>query len=171
MLGFRKILQREPVENPETEVGTSGHTLDEITDEYRSLIVDQLVRGGVDPGCVEIEVRQSGKARDGRQIFIGMVRLVHWERASAVRLLLGLPILESRLRRVVRGSWLRDLSYFGGVWLHASGQLQDSHAMQDLRALVIDIEKREYTDSQPQAQSSSGGVWSLPTDVGPLRDN
>ena len=170
MLGFRKILQREPVENPETEVDASGHSLEEITDEYRSLIVDQLIRGGVEPSCVEIEVRQGAKARDGRQVFIGMLRLVHWERASAVRLLLGLPILESRLRRVVRGSWLRDLSHFGGIWLHASGQLQDSQAMQDLRAMVIDIEKREHTDSQPPS-SSGGGVWSLPTDLGTLRDN
>ena len=168
MLGLRKLLQREPVENPETELSPSGHSVDEITREYRALIVDQLVRGGVDPECVEIEVRQAGKARDGHQVFIGMLRLVRWERTSAVRLLLGLPILESRVRRVVRGSWLRELSYFGGIWVHASGQLQDSTAMEDLRAMVIDIERREH-DSQ--APSSAGGVWSLPTDLGGLRDN
>ena len=168
MLGLRKLLQREPVENPETEVGPSGHSLDEITREYRSLIIDQLARGGVNAECVEIEVRQAGKARDGHQVFIGMLRLVQWERTSAVRLLLGLPILESRLRRVVRGSWLRDLSYFGGVWVHASGRLQDSSAMEDLRTMVIDLERREH-DSHPP--SSAGGVWSLPTDIGGLRDS
>jgi len=170
MLDLRKLLHRDPVEeSPETEVDTSGHSPDEITAEYRTLIVDQLVRGGVGASCVEIEVRQAGKARDGRQVFIGMLRLVQWERTSAVRLLLGLPILESRVRRVVRGSWLRDVSHFGGVWVHASGQLQDSMAMQDLRMLVIDIERREFTESHPS--SSSGGVWSLPTDLGGLREN
>jgi len=93
---------------------------------------------------------------------------VKWDRAPSVRLLLGLPILESRLRRVVRGSWLHEVSAFGGIWLHASGQLQDSAAMEDLRTLVIEIEKREAPDSKPP--SSSGGVWSLPTDLGALRE-
>jgi hypothetical protein len=167
MLDFRKFLQREPEENPVTEVGASGHSLTEIVEEYRSILIDQLIRGGVAPDCVEIEVKQGGKMRDGRVVYIGMLRLVKWDRAPSVRLLLGLPILESRLRRVVRGSWLHEVSAFGGVWLHASGQLQDSDAMEDLRSLVIEIERRESTDSKPP---SSGGVWSLPTDLGQLRE-
>jgi hypothetical protein len=168
MLDFRKFLQREPEENPETEVDTSGHSLTEVVEEYRSLLIDQLIRGGVTPDCVEIEVKQGGKLRDGRVVYIGMLRLVKWDRAPSVRLLLGLPILESRLRRVVRGSWLHEVSAFGGVWLHASGQLQDTHAMEDLRSLVIEIERNEATDSKPPS-TSTGGVWSLPTDLGSLR--
>ncbi|HUR87742.1 MAG TPA: hypothetical protein VMZ74_01520 [Ramlibacter sp.] len=168
MLDFRKFLQREPDENPETEVDASGHSVAEVLEEYRSILIDQLIRGGVAPDCVEIEVKPGGKLRDGRVVYIGMLRLVKWDRAPSVRLLLGLPILESRLRRVVRGSWLHEVSAFGGVWLHASGQLQDSRAMEDLRSLVIEIERRESHDSKPP--SSSGGVWSLPTDLGTLRE-
>ena len=167
MIGLRKLFQSEsPEENPETEVDASGHSADEIVEEYRSVIHEQLMRGGVALGCVELDVRPSGKQKDGRITYVGMMRLVNWERPSAVRLLLGLPILESRVRRMVRGSWLRDVSHFGGVWLHASGQLQDTHAMEDLRMLVLEIEKREH-ESQPP---SSGAVWSLPTDVGSLPD-
>ena len=168
MLDFRKFLQREPEENPETEVDSSGHSVAEVLEEYRSLMLDQLIRGGVAPDCVEIEVKQGGKMRDGRAVYIGMLRLVKWDRSPSIRLLLGLPILESRLRRVIRGSWLHEVSAFGGVWLHASGQLQDSHAMEDLRGLVIEIERRESTDSKPPP-TSAGGVWSLPTDLGQLR--
>jgi hypothetical protein len=170
MLDFRKFLQREPEENPVTEVGASGHSAGEVLEEYRSILIDQLIRGGVSPDCVEIEVKQGGKLRDGRNVYIGMLRLVKWDRAPSVRLLLGLPILESRLRRVVRGSWLHEVSAFGGVWLHASGQLQDSRAMEDLRSLVIEIERREVSDSKPPPTSSAGGVWSLPTDLGTLRE-
>ena len=167
MIGFRKLLQRDvPEEDPETKVDASGHSADEITEEYRTIILDQLLRGGVSLGCVELEVRASGKVRDGRLTYVGMLRLAHWERASAVRLLLGLPILESRVRRLTRGSWLHDVSQFGGMWLHASGQLQDSGAMEELRLLVVDIEKREH-ESQPPSGAS---VWSLPTDVGSLPD-
>jgi hypothetical protein len=165
MIGLRKLLNRDaPQDDPVTQVDTASHSSDEIIEDYRSIIVDQLMRGGVAPNCVELEVRPSGKLRDGRSIFVGMMRLVHWERTSAVRLLLGLPILESRVRRTVRGSWLRDVSQFGGVWLHASGQLQDSRAMEDLRTLVIDLEKREQ-ESQPASDAS---VWSVPTDIGHL---
>jgi hypothetical protein len=81
-----------------------------------------------------------------------------------VRLLLGLPILESRLRRALKGSWMYDVSHFSGVWLHASGQLQDTPAMQDLRELVVEIEKME---SEPAPVSAA--IWSVPTDLGNLR--
>jgi hypothetical protein len=167
MIDLRKLLQREePDESLVTKVDASGNSVDEITEEYRNIIIDQLARGGVAVGCIELEVRASGKQRDGRFSYVGMLRLVNWEKASAVRLLLGLPILESRVKRLARGSWLHDVSHFGGLWLHASGQLQDSRAMEDLRLLVVDIEKRE-SESQPP---SGGSVWSLPTDLGSLPD-
>jgi len=166
MLDLRKFLHRKPPdENPATEA--SSHSVDEIQQEYRTIINDQLLRGGVLPDCVEIDVRQAGRTRGDRPMFIGMLRLSSWERTSAVRLLLGLPILESRVRRAVHGSWLHELSHFGGLWLHASGQLQDTHAMEDLRALVIDIEKRERSESQPPS-SRDASIWSLPTDMGHL---
>jgi hypothetical protein len=167
MLDLRKLLHREPPEESPMTTEPSSHSTDEITQEYRAIITDQLVRGGVLPKCVEIDVRHAGRMRDGRPMFLAMLRLASWERTSAVRLLLGLPILESRVRRAVRGSWLRELSHFGGLWLHASGQLQDTEAMEDLRSLVVDIEKRERHDSQPPS-TRDGSVWSLPTDLGQL---
>jgi hypothetical protein len=168
MLDLRKFLQREkPEESPVTEVEPSSHSADEIAHEYRSIIHDQLVRGGVLPKCVDVEVRQAGKLRDGHHMFVGMLRLTSWERTSAIRLLLGLPILESRLRRAVRASWLREVSHFGGIWVHASGQLQDSHAMEDLRMLIVDTERRDHDSSQPPS-GADASVWSLPTDLGHL---
>jgi hypothetical protein len=167
MLHFRKLLQRETVESPETEVDASGQTKDEVVEEYRSLILEQLLRGGVSPDCLEIDVKPGGNSRDRRPVYVAMLRLVRWERSSALRLLLGLPILESRLRRSARGSWLNEVSHFGGVWLHASGQLQDSLVMEDLRTVMIDVDRREADSKSPEA--STGGVWSLPTDLGTLR--
>ena len=168
MIDLRKLLQRDalvPEENPETQLDASSRSVDEITAEYRDIVMDQIARGGVSASSVELDVRAAGKLRDGRVNYVGMLRLVQWERPSAVRLLLGLPILESRVRRLVRGSWLNDVSHFGGLWLHASGQLQDSDAMEDLRMLLIDIEKRE------EQSLPSNAVWSLPTDdLGSLPD-
>jgi hypothetical protein len=161
-----KFFQSKPSPvGPATEVGSSSpQELEELAEEYRGLILQQLAHGGVSTSSVEIDVHQTGALRDGRHIFVGMLRLVRWERTSAVRLLLGLPILESRLRRQLKSSWLHEVSHFSGVWLHASGQLQDSMAMQDLRALVLDIEK-----SQSRAAAPDESMWSLPTDMGHLR--
>lgn len=168
MLGLRKFLRSsEPDENPVTEVEPSSHSADEIALEYRTIIGEQLARGGVLPKCVEVDVRQSGKMRDGHHMFVAMLRLTTWERTSAIRLLLGLPILESRLRRAVRGSWLREVSHFGGIWVHASGQLQDGHAMEDLRSLIVEVERRDRESSQPPSHPDAS-VWSLPTDLGHL---
>jgi hypothetical protein len=166
MLDLRKFLHREsPPESPETEVGPAGNSPVDIAGEYRTIIHEQLKRGGVLAQCVEVEVRPVGKAGDGRQAFIGMLRLIRWERTSAIRLLLGLPILESRLRRAVRGSWLHEVSHYGGVWVHASGQLQDAHTMEDLRMLIVETERKDHELSQPPSGSD---VWSLPTDLGQL---
>lgn len=166
MLGLRKLLHREPSQDSaQTESGPAGNSADEITSEYRTILHDQLVRGGVLPRCVEVEVHPVGKSGDGRPAFVGMLRLVSWERTSAIRLLLGLPILESRLRRAVRSSWLHEVSHFGGVWVHASGQLQHPHTMQDLRMLIIETERKHAEQSLPPSDSD---VWSLPTDLGQL---
>lgn len=153
-----------PVAGPATEVNPYVESVEEIAEEYHSLILQQLAHGGVSASCVEVEVHQTGAMRDGRHVFVGMLRLVKWERASAVRLLLGLPIFESRLRRQIKISWTKDVSHFSGIWLHASGQLQGTTAMQDLRGLVVDIEKRE---SRPTPENAS--MWSVPTDMANLR--
>lgn len=168
MLDLRKFLQREPEDSPVTEVEPSGHSADEIVREYRAIIDEQLVRGGVLPKCVEVEVRPAGKLRDGHQMFVGMLRLTSWERTSAIRLLLGMPILESRLRRAVRGSWLREVSHFGGIWVHASGQMQDARAMEELRALIVDVERHDHDSASQPPSGPDASVWSLPTDLGRL---
>lgn len=49
-----------------------------------------------------------------------MLQLQGWERQAAFRTMLGLPMLKDRVRRALSGSWLQDVSRFGGLWLHAS---------------------------------------------------
>ena len=78
---------------------------------------------------------------------------------------------ESATDRAVRASWLREVSHFGGIWVHASGQMQDSHAMEDLRMLIVDTESRDRDrdrDASHPASGADASVWSLPTDLGHL---
>lgn len=111
-----------------------------LEDEYESIIAAQCQRWGIAESSITIEVRQSGRGPEGRDVYFGMLRLARWERDSALRLLLGLPLLETRIRKTVRGLWLCEVSHFGGLWLHASEQLlQGTDAPGELRRLMLQV--------------------------------
>jgi hypothetical protein len=142
MFDLRKLFVRESrrkPHDPDSEYHPSGRRGEGLEVEYQSLIATQFRRWGISNGCVTIEVRQIGRAPDGFDVFVGMVRLAQWERASALRVLVGLPLLESKVRKTVRGTWLADFSHFGGLWLHASESLHATPSMAELRDLVLHL--------------------------------
>ena len=104
--------------------------------EYHGLIANQLRRMGVSPDSISIEVRPIGKGPHGFDVLVGMVRLQRWDRVSALRVLVGLPLLEAKVRKMVRATWLADFSHFGGLWLHASEQVHASPGASELRELL-----------------------------------
>jgi hypothetical protein len=112
--------------------------------EYHGLIATQMRRMGIRPETISIEVRPVGKGPHGFDVLVGLVRLHRWDRVSALRVLVGLPLLEAKVRKVVRGSWLADFSYFGGLWLHASEQVHAAPGAQELRELL-----RQWTLPDP----------------------
>ena len=107
--------------------------------EYQGLIETQFRRWGISSRCVTIEVRRMGKAPDGFDVLIGMVRLAHWERLSGLRVLVGLPLLEAKVRKSLRASWLADYSHFGGLWLHASSRVPPEGAAIELRDALAQL--------------------------------
>lgn len=117
--------------------------------EYRSLIVHELRRAGISPQCASIEVRRLGHGPQGFDVLAGMIRLQQWERTSALRLMLGLPLLEARVRRSVRATWLADYSHFEGLWLHASEQIVQPGNLGELKDLF-----RALTAATSTAQGS-----------------
>lgn len=104
--------------------------------EYHTVIANQFRRWGISPACATIEVRKLGLAPDGYDVLVGLVRLVSWERDSALRLLLGLPMLEVKVRKSLRATWLADYSHFAGLWLHSSEHL---HRSEELRSLLGEL--------------------------------
>lgn len=94
-----------------------------VTDQYHGLVLQELDRCGVDPHVVTVDVRQIGAAQDGLEVYAAMVHLTKWDQSSAVRLLLGLPLIEQKIRETARASWLASGHHFVGLWVHASKQL------------------------------------------------
>ncbi len=107
--------------------------------EYQALIASHFRRWGIKPASVTIEVRKIGQAPDGFDVLVGMVRLVRWDRISSLRVMLGLPLLEHRIRKGLKATWLADFSHFGGLWLRASEPLQAENGMQELHALLMQL--------------------------------
>ncbi len=107
--------------------------------EYQSLIAAQLRRWGVSNQCITVEVRRVGQGADGYDVFAGMLRLVRWDRDSTLRVMLGLPLLEAKIRKTVRATWLADYSHFAGLWLHASERMKAPGELRELLAAVAPL--------------------------------
>lgn len=146
MFDLRKLFAREARarKGEALEADSDYHPSDRkgvgLEVEYQTLIATQFRRWGIATGAVTIEVRKIGHAPDGFDVLVGMVRLAQWDRTSALRVLVGLPLLEHKVRKAVRGTWLADFSHFGGLWLHASEQLHgDAAGMGELRDLLMQL--------------------------------
>lgn len=162
MFDLRKIFVREARArskheeiDPDSDYHPSDRKGEGLEVEYQTLIATQFRRWGIALGCVTVEVRMIGRAPDGFEVFVGMVRLAKWDRDSVLRMLLGLPSLESRVRKAVRGTWMADFSHFGGLWLHASEQLHAGPGVGELRDLLIELVPP--TPPGPEAGEAQGG--------------
>lgn len=117
--------------------------------EYLALITGQLRRSGVSPSCASVEAKRLGHAADGLDVMGGMIRLHRWERDSALQLMIGLPVIESRVRRAYNNTWLADVSHFGGLWLHTSERLRRDGGFQEVRATMAALRDGAKQDIRP----------------------
>jgi hypothetical protein len=132
MFDIRKLFRRNAAPFVQTGMDVQDATVEELQDEFRACILDVLARAMVDKTCVDIEIRHGGVMRDGRHLLTGMLRLVKWDRVSGLRLLIGLPILERGVRRMVAASWAAEAAHFGGLWVHPSGQILERSLLKEL---------------------------------------
>jgi hypothetical protein len=108
--------------------------------EYEEVVRVQLSRLGIPPETVEIEVRPAGTMKDGRAVYLCMLRLVKWNPRTSLRLLIALPVLEAKTRQSLDTTWLMDVSHFGGLWVHASGGVRTDAVLGDVRAAITQLE-------------------------------
>lgn len=176
MFDFRRIFARGGGHHgggkldPDSDYHPSDKSGTGLESEYQTLIAAQFRRWGISQTCVTIEVKTVGQ-HEGYDVFVGMVRLSRWERISSLRVLIGLPLLENKIRKSVRASWLADYSHFGGLWLHASEQIGAPGELRDLISQVAPMSAGIPRDSQPPGSelgTSSLGSVSTPDDQVPM---
>lgn len=113
----------------------AGGSLDS---EYRRLVSMHLQRWGVNDTCATVEIQQLGSIGD-KEVFVANICLTSWDRNAALRVLLGLPLLDQKIRKAVDGLWLADVSIFRGVVLKVSDALHAPAACAELRHLIVSL--------------------------------
>jgi len=160
MFGLRKLMGRDapvtqqPEDDQNTQVDSALPHGANLEAEYETLIMAQCTRWGISESSITVEVRNAGRGPNGRDVYLAMIRLAKWERDSALRILLGLPLLEAKVRKLLRTLWLMEVSHFGGLWLHASEQLANTDAMEELRKLMVTL-----TPSSAPAGGAEGDAF------------
>jgi hypothetical protein len=162
LVDLRKLFKREEIEDPRTRVSGSPDAA-ALESELRSIVLDQVDRGGIPSSCLTVEVRSIGHGPDGREVYQAMMRVTTWQ-PSVTRLLLGLPLLQAKVRRMIRGSWLHDVCHFHGLWLHPSGQLEETEVMKQLRDAITLLE--QSSAARPiEGEVPQQSIWSLPPEL------
>jgi len=100
IFGKRTPPQSQPAERDSAQTVYSSQMSGEgLEREYEDIVRAQLTKLGVPLETVEVEVRPAGAMQDGRNIYLGMVRLVRWHQRTSLRLLVALPLLEVKTRQ------------------------------------------------------------------------
>ena len=153
--------KRSTPQVPQAERGSAEQTIyssqlagEGLEREYEEIVRSQLAKLGVPLDTVEVEVRTAGSMPDGRNIYLGMVRLTKWNPRTSMRLLVALPLLEVKTRQSLETTWLVDVSHFGGLWVHASSNLRNGEVMGDIRDAITQLELNA------PAAASEGESWS-----------
>jgi hypothetical protein len=133
----------------------------EIVAAYLDLVREQVGAAGIPADAVTIEVAVVGRNPDGLPALSAMLKLCSWSGHATVRLLLGLPLFEARVRRQLRNHWLADVSFFAGLWLHPSAPVRDPQVLLQLRELLRALEGQELRHAGSPGQPASDGLWTL----------
>jgi hypothetical protein len=100
-------------------VVSSELTSSDIENYYLRIIVDCLKRMLVPSDAVEVGVRRAGTGPSGLTAYAGYVRLLRWDPVLTPVLLQNIPVIDGRIRKVVRASVILEHTHFSGLWFQA----------------------------------------------------
>jgi len=98
---------------------SSDLSTSDLESYYLRIIQDVLGRLLVRSDSLEITVRPAGHGPDGIVAFAGHVRILRWDPVMPV-LLQNLPVIDGRVRKMVKASVLLENTRFAGLWFHAA---------------------------------------------------
>ena len=105
---------------------SSELTARDIENYYLRVIVDSLKRMLMHDGDMEVGVKRSGTNAIGLSSFAGYVRILKWDPVVTPVLLQNIPVVDARIRKIVRASVILEHTHFDGLWFQASSAAEGS---------------------------------------------
>ncbi|MBC5785207.1 hypothetical protein H8N03_19830 [Ramlibacter sp. USB13] len=130
---------KQPASEHQTDYQALGHASGGLEAEYQRLVEHHLRRWGVGEHCAQVEIQQIEQRKGRREVFVATIVLSAWDRNGVLRVLLGLPMLDKKVREAVSALWLADVSAFQGVLLKVTPALQEAPATTELRHLLVSL--------------------------------
>ncbi|HXE50555.1 MAG TPA: hypothetical protein VN663_19420 [Ramlibacter sp.] len=92
----------------------------DIENYYLRIICECLRRMLLPLDSFQVRVRRSGTGPTGLVAFAGYVRILKWDAVVTPVLLQNLPVIDSRIRKVVNASVILEGTHYAGLWIQAS---------------------------------------------------
>ncbi|HSV33906.1 MAG TPA: hypothetical protein VLI46_00045 [Ramlibacter sp.] len=121
----RKEAPSGPSPAPHSAV-SSELTNSDIETYYLRIIIDCLRRMLVPVESIEVGVKRSGTGPTGLTAFAGYVRILKWDPVVTPVLLQNMPVIDARIRKVVRASVILEHTHFTGLWFQATSSTEGS---------------------------------------------
>ncbi len=109
----------------------SGHsavsselTTSDIENYYLKIVADGMRRMLVPLNHIQLRIRRSGYGPTGLVAFAGYVRILKWDAVLTPVLLQNMPVIDARVRKVVRASVILEGTHFAGLWFQAGSNVQ-----------------------------------------------
>lgn len=122
MLGLiSRVLSRTGIRPSTGNSSLSSEFTDrDIENYYFRIISDCLRRMLVPAEDIEVIVKRSRVDRYGLSTFTAYVRILKWHPVVTPVLLQNMPVVDARVRRLIKASVILEQTHFAGLWFQVS---------------------------------------------------
>jgi len=146
--------QRAASIEAQTDYQELGDRPASLHSEYEHIILGQLARWGIRDGLVSVEVQELAGRRK-KPAFQATLCINQWHREETLRVLVGLPLLEKKVRRAAAALWISDVSTLQSLLVTTAPALQERGPCSELRQLLVGLTgESTATRSTPSANPS-----------------
>lgn len=136
-----------PLANSGSSTLSSEFTDRDIENYYFRIITDCLKRMLVPAEDIEVIVKRSRVDRYGLSTFTAYVRILKWHPVVTPVLLQNMPVVDARVRRLIKASVILEQTHFSGLWFQVSSAAEGTPT--SLLGLPFELIHQQGGSQQP----------------------
>ncbi len=123
---IRQVLAKSGLAWGGSSTLSSEFTDRDIENYYFRLISDCLKRMLVPTEDIQVIVKRSRIDHHGLSTFTGYVRILKWHPIVTPVLLQNMPVIDARVRRLIKASVILEQTHFSGLWFQVPSTAEGS---------------------------------------------